>query len=180
MKRVAQTKTFSIFCASTIALFYPFMLQAADANAGCSAAIANALPMVQLMLTKFDADITSGAFYTLAVAKQGVPSCSSQINDNITLQYQFPAGAQLLVEDNESIETQSQTLSIAGLSDKDADELLRKEGQNSFVLKDCKVDWTQPKKDGDDTVYSGQDCNCMARIERKGGAVTRLRISHVC
>jgi hypothetical protein len=107
--------------------------------------------------------------------------------DSVWLEYAYAKGGRLEAHRDSAIELTELRLTKAGLSRTAALALLQRAERWAFGAKGCGIPWNKPpaREPGatpgsHDLAYHGADCNCQARLEYNGTAMTGLVFRSSC
>jgi hypothetical protein len=126
---------------------------------------------------------SSSLFRELARRFGPLTSCSLQPQGGKTrLVYVFGKRARFVVVTDPAIEYSEQQATFKPMKDESALALLKQAEIDAYGTKGCGIAWDQPRVEPGkgEMVYTGDVCNCQARVTRTKKGVVGLLLKSAC
>jgi hypothetical protein len=142
-------------------------LASSPTNMRCAAGAPSADPASELQCT-----VARSALYRALVATSPLVACdAAKSGARVQIACRFRDGASLRVEREAAIEYTNQEARVGPAFRANPVAVLRRAERGAFGKRGCGIDWRRPAPPAHGaleraTVFSGDVCNCQARIER--------------
>jgi hypothetical protein len=125
--------------------------------------------------------VEAGPLYTIPAAG-GVANCRGNVDEGvISLEYNFQGGGWLRVKRDPSIEYNDQEARFGSPLTEDPNAVLKRAELAAFGADGCGINWEEPEKGPEETIFRGDTCNCQARIRHNAaGQAIGLTLRSTC